>query len=253
MTKQKHHQEIGILGLPSKGRLKDESLLLLEKLGIKIKRNDPRSYQAIIEADQKIIKVKFLPAKEIVKRLREGLIDAGITGEDLLAEEFVETLPDIKEKLAKTLEKNINLGFGKANLVIAVPKEWPIETLDELIEITHLFYETKHKNLRVATKYQNLTKAFFEDKYLEDCRIVASESATELTPIERIADFITDITSTGKTLRANNLKTLNGGTILESQAQFVVRKATNKTNDMPAADLWFMKLAEKIGKLIETY
>jgi ATP phosphoribosyltransferase len=134
----------------------------------------------------------------------------GISGEDLLRER------GSSEDRVHVVEK---LGFGRANLVVAVPRAWiDVSTMADLDDVAATFHVRHHRRLRVATKYLNLTRAFFAGHGIADYRIVESLGATEGAPAAGTAEVIVDITTTGTTLAANELKVLDDGVILESQA-----------------------------------
>jgi ATP phosphoribosyltransferase len=167
------------------------------------------------------IKVIYLHAREIIERLGDGTLDVGISGLDLLNESTV--------NLQKRVEVKKKLDFGKANLVVAVPDDWiDVQTVADLEEVSFYFRDKKNSRLRVATKYPNLTNKFFATKGVTQYRIISSLGATETYPFTGSSEIITDITSTGSTLKANNLRVLKDGTILESQACVLISKQSKK-------------------------
>ena len=197
------------IGIPSKGRLKENSLSILKKNKINIK-NSKRSYISKVE-NLKNNEVIFLHAREIIERLAEGSLDVGISGLDLLKE----SLPGIKKNIK--IYKNLNFGF--ANLVVAIPEDWiDVQTIADLEEISFNFKNNNTSKLRIATKYPNLTNDFLNSKGLTQYKIVNSLGATEIYPFTNQSEIITDITSTGKTLVDNNLRILKDGLILKSTA-----------------------------------
>ena len=150
-------------------------------------------------------------AKEIIQRIGDGTLDIGISGLDLLNE----SAANLKQKI----EIKKKLDFGLANVVIAVPDEWiDVQTLADLEEVSFDFRDKKNTRLRVATKYPNLTNTFLVSKGITQYKIVPSLGATETYPFIGSSEIITDITSTGKTLKDNNLRILKDGLILKSQA-----------------------------------
>ncbi len=203
------------IGIPSKGRLKENSLSILKKNKINIK-NSKRSYISKVE-NLKNNEVIFLHAREIIERLAEGSLDVGISGLDLLKE----SLPGIKKNIK--IYKNLNFGF--ANLVVAIPEDWiDVQTIADLEEISFNFKNNNTSKLRIATKYPNLTNDFLNSKGLTQYKIVNSLGATEIYPFTNQSEIITDITSTGATLKANRLRTLKDGLILSSSACVIVSK-----------------------------
>ncbi len=212
------------IGLPSKGRLKDNAISFFNNIGLKILLSEKeRNYFGKIE-NKKNIKIIFLHAKEIIQRLGDGTLDIGISGLDLLNESD-KNLRD-KIKIDRKLE------FGKANLVIAVPNDWiDVQTVADLEEVSFDIRSKHNSRLRVATKYPNLTNNFLFSKGVTQYKIVPSLGATETYPFIGSSEIITDITSSGKTLADNNLKVLKDGIILKSCAcLFFAKYAKNKIN-----------------------
>jgi len=209
------------IGLPSKGRLKESVLNLLKKNNLElISKGGDRDYFASLN-NLPNIKVIYLHAREIIERLGDGTLDVGISGLDLLNESTL--------NLQKRVEVKKKLDFGKANLVVAVPNDWiDVQTVADLEEVSFYFRDKKNLRLRVATKYPNLTNKFFTAKGVTQYRIISSLGATETYPFTGSSEIITDITSTGSTLKANNLRVLKDGTILESQACVLISKRSKK-------------------------
>ena len=187
------------IGLPSKGRLKEGSISFFEKNNLKPTSNGgERNYFAQIEnlPNSKII---YLHAKEIIQRLGDGAIDIGISGLDLLQESSM--------NLQKKIEVKKKLDFGVADVVVAIPNDWiDVQTVADLEEVSFYFRDKKNSRLRVATKYPNLTNKYFATKGVTQYRIISSLGATETYPFTGSSEIITDITSTGSTLKANNLR-----------------------------------------------
>jgi ATP phosphoribosyltransferase len=164
------------------------------------------------------VEVAFLSASEIARNLKDGKIDLGITGEDVLRETLVPGDP--------STEVVARLDFGPANVVVAVPQCWlDVAAMGDLDEVSESFYERHGRRLRIATKYPNLTRRFFAAKGVTGYRIVESAGATEGAPAAGTAEAIVDITTTGATLAANHLKILDDGTILKSTAVLAARAA----------------------------
>ena len=143
-------------------------------------------------------------------------------------------------------DKKINvikeLDFGNANLVVAIPDPWiDVQTIADLEEIAFEFRDKKKKRIRVATKYPNLTRDFLFSKGVTQFKLVDSLGATEAYPFTGSAELITDITSTGETLKANNLRILKDGEILKSQACIFTSKKNSKKKGLKN----FVKLLSK--------
>lgn len=207
------------LAIPSKGRLMEATAECLAKAGFTIERlGADRGYRGVLKGIQGV-EVAFLSASEIAQNLRDGKVDLGVTGQDLLHEKIP---PD--NAVTKLLVK---LGFGPADVVVAVPECWlDVATMADLDEIAESFYERHGRRLRVATKYHNITRRFFAGKGVTGYRIVESLGATEGAPAAGIAEIIVDITTTGSTLAANSLKILDDGVILRSTAVLTGRAAS---------------------------
>jgi len=200
------------LAMPSKGRLRDDALALLAGIGITvIPPADSRSYRARVEGRDDL-EIAFLSASEIARELGAGRIDAGITGEDLVREGFADS--------ETRLDLAARLGFGQADVVVAVPEAWfDVETMADLGEVAAGFRARHGRRFRIATKYWRLTQRHFSQEHgIQLYRIIESLGATEGAPAAGQADAIVDITSTGSTLRANQLKVLTDGVILRSEA-----------------------------------
>ena len=180
--------------------------------GLPIKRSgSSRDYRGLMKgvagAD-----ILFMSSTEIAMGLASGQVHIGVTGEDLLREKASDF--DGSVHLIKAL------GFGPADVVVAVPKSWiDVRTMSDLKDVAQDFRLRHHRPLRVATKYIAMTQAFFAEHGLADYRIVESTGATEGAPAAGTAELIVDITTTGSTLTANNLKVLDDGVMLKSQAQ----------------------------------
>jgi ATP phosphoribosyltransferase len=208
------------IGLPSKGRLKDNAVDFFDKKGLKVLQSDKeRNYFASID-NKPNIKIIYLHAKEIIQRLGDGTLDIGISGLDLLKES--------EKNLQDKIKINQKLNFGGANLVVAVPDDWiDVQTIADLEEVAFDIRSKRNTRLRVATKYPNLTNNFLISKGVTQYKLVSSLGATETYPFIGSSEIITDITSTGKTLEDNNLRVLKDGLILKSNAcLFIAKKKT---------------------------
>ena len=198
------------LGLPSKGRLKEESIKLLSSKKLTIQNNNSRNYFFSFDEDQNFDGI-FLHAREIIERLNDGTLDIGFSGLDLFME-----LPDEYQQNIKILKQ---LNFGFADLVVAIPNDWiDVQNMADLEEVSFEFKDKYNRRMRVATKYPKLTENFFLSKGVTEFKIVGSLGATESYPFTGSAELITDITSTGSTLKENNLRIVSDGKILKSSA-----------------------------------
>lgn len=207
-----------VLAIPSKGRLMEQSAEFFAKAGLTVRKTGhERGYRGEI-AELPSVDVAFISSSEIASYLRSGRAHMGITGEDLVREH-------ISDAASRIVFLN-PLGFGFADVVVAVPNFWlDVRTMAELDDIAGPFRRAHGRSLRVATKYLNVTRRFFAENHVSDYRIVESLGATEGTPAAGTADLIVDITTTGETLRANGLRILDDGVILKSQANLMASNA----------------------------
>ena len=212
------------IGIPSKGRLRKDVLKIFIKKKLKlISERGERDLIGSIK-NKSNIKILYLHAREIIERLGDGSLDIGFSGYDLLKESEL----NIQNKVII----NKKLDYGNATLVVAVPDEWiDVQTLADLEEISFDFKDKKKSRLRVATKYPNLTKEFLFSKGVTQFKLVPSLGATEVYPFTGSSEILTDITSTGETLRANNLRILKDGNILKSTAILMSNKKSKKKSN----------------------
>ncbi len=209
------------IGLPSKGRLKYETINIFKKN--KLNLFSERGERDLFGYIKKIpnAKIIYLHARECIEQLSLGNIDIGFSGYDLLKESDV----NVQNKILVNKKYN----FGNANLVLAIPDLWiDVQTLLDLDEVADEFKKKKKKLLRVATKYPNLTRQFLFSKGVTQFQLIKSLGSTEVAPFTGTAEIISDITSTGATLKANNLRILKDGEILKSQACLMVSKLSLK-------------------------
>lgn len=216
-----------VLAVPSKGRLMEETANQLAHGGLKLVRTgNERGYRGEVQGLAGV-EVAFVSASEIADLLRKGEVHLGVTGEDLVRD----LIPDAETEV----EFLRPLGFGHADVVVAVPDFWiDVSTMSDLEEAALLYRRRHGTRMRVATKYRTLTRMYFSGHRYGDeqravdtvtmYRIVESLGATEGAPASGLAELIVDITSTGSTLKANGLRVLDDGVILKSQANLVLSK-----------------------------
>ena len=203
------------IALPSKGRMKEDASAIFERAGLPIVAvGNDRSYRGRVEGHDDI-EIAFLSASEIAREIGAGSVDFGVTGEDLIREGLADA--DARMEIAA------RLGFGHADVVVAVPEVWlDVDTMADLGDVASDFRARHGRRLQIATKYWRLTQQHFSGSHgIQLYRIVESLGATEGAPAAGQADIIVDITSTGSTLRANHLKILSDGVILKSEACLV--------------------------------
>ena len=211
------------IGVPSKGRLKEDTNKIFKKGKLNILSKDRGLFGYIKKFPN--IKIIYLHARECIEQLSLGNIDIGFSGLDLLRESETNVQKNI------SIAKKFN--YGKANLVLAIPDLWlDVQTLLDLDEVAYEFKKKKKRLLRVATKYPNLTRQFLYSKGVTQFQLVQSLGSTEVSPFTGTAEIISDITSTGKTLRVNNLRLLKDGEILKSQACLMISKLSTKKSGM---------------------
>jgi len=191
------------LSLPSKGRLAEEALTFLSECGLKVSKPNPRQYEARIPGLPELV-VLFQRPADIVVSVRDGSVDFGISGMDLIAERRGEN--------GDVLVLHDRLNFGQCSLALAVPESWE----------DALFVEDLRKRapLRVATKYPSLTATFLDERNIPHTLITA-EGTLEAAPAIGYADVICDLVSSGQTLRDNRLRALVDGVVLFSEAALI--------------------------------
>jgi ATP phosphoribosyltransferase len=222
------------IGIPSKGRLRKDILEIFNKN--KFNLTSARGERDLLGSIKNLnnVKVLYLHAREIVERLGDGSLDLGFSGYDLLKESEI----NIQKKISVVK----NYEFGKATLVVAIPEDWiDVFSMADLEEMAFEFKDKKKKRLRVATKYPNLTREFFYNKGVTQFSLVRSMGSTEVAPFTSGSEIISDITSTGSTLKANNLRIINDGYILKSELCMMVGKSSFKNKEL-----------QKLAKLLST-
>jgi ATP phosphoribosyltransferase len=212
------------IAVPSKGRLQENAEAFFARAGLAlVKSRGARDYRGTV-AGLDEIEIAYLSAAEITDQLAQGSVHLGVTGEDLVREQ----IPRADDKVV-LLE---GLGFGFANVVVAVPQAWiDVRGMADLDDVATAFRLKHDRRMRVATKYINLTRGFFARHGVIDYRIVESSGATEAAPAAGTAELIVDITTTGATLAANGLKVVDDGIILRSQANLVAARGADWSDD----------------------
>ena len=184
------------IAVPSKGRISEPSISILEKAGLGLK--DRESRKLITKTFNKDIDVLFARASDIPEFVQDGIADIGITGIDLICESEADVI------------ELLDLNFGKTNLVLAAPEDSNIKTADDIDE-----------DMVVATEFPTLTKKYLDEHNLKN-KIVKLSGSTEAAPFIGVADLITDLTSTGTTLKMNHLEIVD--TLLESSIVLIANK-----------------------------
>ncbi|MGB0799776.1 MAG: ATP phosphoribosyltransferase [Planktomarina sp.] len=199
------------LGVPSKGRLMDDTFAWFASRGITLsKAGSDREYVGRVDGVDGV-ELVLLSAGEIPRELAAGRIHLGVTGTDL-----------IHEKLARwdrVVTPISEMGFGFADLIIAVPAWWTdVTTIHDLDAVAARFRAEHGFRLRIATKYHRLVRQYLTAQGVADYQLIDSQGATEGVVKNGTAEAIADITSTGATIEANHLRVLTDGLVLKSQA-----------------------------------
>jgi len=200
------------IAIPSKGRLSEDTLILMEKSGLAVKKPNQRQYRATIPSLPGV-EVLFQRVGDIALSVRDGIVDFGITGLDVVSE-----IQNDNKNIVIVLDQ---LGFGSCKLCAIVPES--AENITSMQEVMGLV-KSQQGPLRVATKFPKLSKRFFELNNLHHVNYIISEGALEIAPVIGYADMITDLVSSGLTLRDNRLKVVTDGVILESQACLIANR-----------------------------
>ena len=208
------------IGVPSKGRLMEKTFEWFGTKGVHMRQTgDAREYSGVIEGLDNT-ELVLLSAGEIPRELAAGRIHLGVTGSDLVRDKLSDWHMQVDALTA--------LGFGHADLIIAVPMCWiDVDTLEDLDAAAAAFRATHGYRLRIATKYHRLVREFLTAQGVADYQLVDSQGATEGTVKNLTAEAVADITSSGETLRANHLKILQDGLVHQSQATLFLAKKAN--------------------------
>ncbi len=214
------------IAIPSKGRISEPSINILEQAGLRL--IDKNNRKLISKTFNKNIEVMFARASDIPEFVSDGVADMGITGVDL-----------IEENEADVIEL-LDLRFGQTKLVLAAPEESKISSLDDITP-----------DMKVATEFPVLTKKYLDEKGL-DLKIVKLSGSTEAAPFIGIADLITDLTSTGTTLKMNHLEIID--TILESSIKLIANEESlkNKRQIMEAVSISIKGVLDAYRKKLVT-
>lgn len=225
------------LAVPSKGRLQEQTFEWFAARGITLERTGSGREYAGQVLGVKDVELVLLSAGEIPRELAAGRIHLGVTGQDLIAEK----IPAWKMQVEELAE----MGFGHANLILAVPRFWAdVETIDDLDAVAAAFRKAHGMRLRIATKYHNIVREYLRSEGVADYQLVDSQGATEGTIKNLTAEAIADITSTGDTLIANHLKILSGPPILASQATLFASKSASWSDHAKATR---QEITDRIG------
>lgn len=225
------------LAVPSKGRLEELTRDWFAQNGMTITRpGGARSYLGAIEGMPEVT-VRFYPASEIARELIRGTIDIGVTGRDLIHE--------TSEYGSNAVWFAKALGFGNADVVVAVPDSWiDVTHMHDLADVASDFRTRHGRWMRIATKYITITRQHFAKAGIAEYRTVESLGATEAAPASGVADIVVDITTTGSTLAANGLRVLEDGVMLHSEACLIVSRTVDRS---PASQTQLDTFLAKLG------
>jgi ATP phosphoribosyltransferase len=228
------------IGVPSKGRLMLDTFEWFGARGLVMRQSGAeREYSGIVQGIEGVELVLLSPS-EIPRELASGRIHLGVTGSDLVRDKVADWALQVQEI--------VGLGFGHADLIIAVPACWiDVETLDDLDAVAAAFRASHGFRLRIATKYHRLVREFLTENGVADYQLVDSQGATEGTVKNLTAEVVADITSSGETLRANHLKVLTDGLIHESQATLYASRSADWQSVAQTAQLLSSTLGLAIG------
>ncbi len=214
-----------VLAIPSKGRLQEQTLSFLDRSGLTVRQaRGARDYFGQVDGVEDCV-VQFRSASEIAREIGAGKVHLAVTGMDLLHEtldpgqEEIRPGTDLDKAAPDPAHVVTRLGFGQADVVVAVPQAWlDVQTMADLADVAARFRLKHHRPMRVATKYVSLTRRFLTGHGVHDYLIVESPGATEGAPASGNAELIVDITSTGRTLAENGLKVVDDGVMMRSEA-----------------------------------
>jgi ATP phosphoribosyltransferase len=224
-----------IVAVPSKGRLQEQTLAFFERAGLSIRQaRGARDYFGTIDG-LKGVEVQFRSASEIAREIGAGNVHLAVTGIDLLHETLGGDRDDGSRVVAEDAPYPAHivtrLGFGRADVVVAVPQAWlDVQTMADLADVAARFRLKHYRPMRVATKYVALTRRFLTAHGVHDYLIVESPGATEGAPAAGTAELIVDITSTGQTLIENGLKIIDDGVIMRSEAALTASRSAAWTD-----------------------
>jgi ATP phosphoribosyltransferase len=199
------------LALPSKGRMEEETRAFLQACGLLVNKVNPRQYIAQIN-EIPHLEIWFQRSADVVRKVRDGDVDLGIVGYDMVVEyqgpeDAVVIIHDA-------------LGYSQCHLSVAVPEDW--EEINSIADLAgRATTRPSQRALRVVSKYERQTATFLEKNNIKPYRILHADGALEAAPQMGSADFIIDLVSSGVTLRENRLKQIEGGQLLQSQAVFI--------------------------------
>lgn len=194
------------VAIPSKGTILDDTKDLLSHVGVNVQIRNPRQYVATMRGVD--AEVWLQRPADIVRKVRDGDVDLGFTGYDLVAE-----YGGRKSQIVSVHER---LAYGECRLAVGIPMAW-----SDVTNVSELAIRSQHQSLRIATKYNNETARFLAQHGISNYRIITMDGALEASTQMGTADCIVDLVSSGVTLRENLLKEIDDGTLLNSSMQLI--------------------------------
>ncbi len=202
----------------TKGRLEKDTVELFEKIGYNCEQVHNKGRKLILPVGNGEIEVVLAKAADVITYVENGVCDLGVVGKDTILEN------------GTSFYELLDLGFGKCKFALACKKGYD-------------FY-SGYKEKTIATKYPNVTRAFFEEKGM-DVRVIKIEGSVELAPLVGLADGIVDIVETGSTLKANNLEVIEW--VTDISARLIANIASLKLRKQEIEQLQ-KKMQEEISK-----
>jgi len=203
------------LALPSDRMMEEDTLRFMANCGLPVKRASARQYTGSV-ATVEGISVLFQRSADIPSRLDDGSVDMAIIG----WERYLES----RDESGDTLEIIRDLGYSRTDLVVAVPNSWTgVNTMADLADLAAR-WQSEERGLKIATKYHRQVTRFLDEHQVKGVQLVHVNGAIEAAPIMGTADIVSDLSSSGGTLRENDLKPLTDGVIVQSAACLVASK-----------------------------
>jgi len=197
------------IALPSDGELYDSTIAFMRACGLTVSRPNSRRYTGTVPTIPGV-EVLFQRTADVTQKVEEGSAELGVTGLDRVFE-----YRNDEARAAVLIE---DLEYGRCEFVMAVPDSWmDVTSLSDLADLA-LEFRQEGKQLRIATKYPRLLRGYLYERGINYFTLVPASGAMEAAPAAGYADLIADLTASGATLRENQLKQLDEGTILASQA-----------------------------------
>ena len=197
------------IALPSDGELYDSTIAFMRACGLTVSRPNSRRYTGTVPTIPGV-EVLFQRTADVTQKVEEGSAELGVTGLDRVFE-----YRNDEARAAVLIE---DLEYGRCEFVMAVPDSWmDVTSLSDLADLA-LEFRQEGKQLRIATKYPRLLRGYLYERGINYFTLVPASGAMEAAPAAGYADLIADLTASGVTLRENQLKQLDEGTILASQA-----------------------------------